>query len=256
MLKPILFSRIIASRARTIRVGTRCSATRAIPRRRSFSAKRARERRRFVFKLRDTSVNTIRRTRVVAPLVIHYDDFNTFLGNFSNRLGRRGKRPDRVLAEWKLWDHMDSILSLGVTGLIDRILEVKQPTTTVECDLSPTDLHALDRPQVRDLLLLATCYDQSTAEPFEKRWHKLCKTLRFRTWTNHWDLAVGILATLGVIGLLGYLSFTAGFQWVGYWWVWALVVLAAWAPRAWHWGRAWRRAQHFSPDADRRAGRT
>jgi hypothetical protein len=176
-------------------------------------------------------------------LVIHYDDFNTFLGNFSNRLGRRGKRPDKVLAEWKLWDHIDSILSLGVTGLIDRVLEVKNPSTTVECDLNPTDIHTLDRHQARDLLLLATCYDQSTAEPFAVRWRKLCKVLRFRTWTNHWDLAVGMLGTIALLGLLGFQSFTAGFGWVAYWWVWLIAAVAVWLPRLWHMGRAWKRAR-------------
>ena len=176
-------------------------------------------------------------------LVIHYDDFNTFLGNFSNRLGRRSRRPDRVLAEWKLWDHMDSILSLGVTGVIDRILEVKQPSSMVEGEISPADVHSLDRHQARDLLLLATCYDQSTAEPFSVRWNKLCKALRFRTWTNHWDLAVGIAATLAIGGFLGYLTASQGMDWAKYWWLWAALLAAAWFPRAFHWLRAWRRSR-------------
>ena len=43
--------------------------------------------------------------------------------------------------DWKLWDHMDAILSLGVTGLVDRILEAKQhqrsarPTSSAPSDL-------------------------------------------------------------------------------------------------------------------------
>src|SRR5271154_5783706 len=47
--------------------------------------------------------------------VIEYDDFNPFLDRFRAAVG--GRRADRVLSEWKLWDHMDAILSLGVTSL-------------------------------------------------------------------------------------------------------------------------------------------
>ena len=57
--------------------------------------------------------------------VIEYDDFNPFLDRFADRLsGRKRRNPAKVLAEWKLWDHMDAILSLGVTSLVDRLLGV------------------------------------------------------------------------------------------------------------------------------------
>ncbi len=62
--------------------------------------------------------------------VIEYDDFNPFLDRFRDKLSRRRRRADRVLAEWKLWDHMDAILSLGVTGLVDRILDGDEPLAT------------------------------------------------------------------------------------------------------------------------------
>ena len=48
--------------------------------------------------------------------VIEYDDFNPFLDRFRDRLSSRRQASERVLAEWKLWDHMDAILSLGVTA--------------------------------------------------------------------------------------------------------------------------------------------
>ena len=61
--------------------------------------------------------------------VIQYDDFNPLLDHFADRLSARKQRePEKVLAEWKLWDHMDAILSLGVTSLVDKILGVSQPT--------------------------------------------------------------------------------------------------------------------------------
>src|SRR5687768_7088602 len=53
---------------------------------------------------------------------IEYNDFNPFLDRFRDKLSPRQRRPDRVLQQWKLWDHMDSILSLGVTQLVDRLL--------------------------------------------------------------------------------------------------------------------------------------
>src|SRR5262245_55920754 len=43
--------------------------------------------------------------------VIEYDDFNPFLDRFRDRLGGRRRRAERTLADWKLWDHMDAILS-------------------------------------------------------------------------------------------------------------------------------------------------
>ena len=50
-------------------------------------------------------------------------------------------------------DHMDAILSLGVTKLVDLL-------TTEKIDLSVLSLD-----QRRDLLLLAALYDASTGEP-------------------------------------------------------------------------------------------
>ena len=59
--------------------------------------------------------------------VIEYDDFNPFLDRFRDKLSARRRRQDQVLAHWKLWDHMDAILSLGVTQLVDRILGAPRP---------------------------------------------------------------------------------------------------------------------------------
>ena len=55
-------------------------------------------------------------------LTIQYDDFNPFIDHFVNRLPHRRRRIDRALASWRLWDHMDAILSLGVTDLVNRVL--------------------------------------------------------------------------------------------------------------------------------------
>ena len=63
---------------------------------------------------------------------------------------------DQVLESWRLSDHMDAILSLGVTQLVDLL-------TTEKVDLSVLSLD-----QRRDLLLLAALYDASTGEPIAR----------------------------------------------------------------------------------------
>jgi hypothetical protein len=163
--------------------------------------------------------------------VVQYDDFNPFLDRFRDKLfGRRRRRADKALAQWRLWDHMDAILSLGVTQLVDRILEVKQARHPAARD-EPLKISSLDAAQIRDCMLLATCYDQSTAENIAQRWQQLRHKLGFPTWKSHWDCAVGIVVTLGVLGVI------AGFGW----WNWLptpwpyLLIAAGWAPRCWRW---------------------
>ena len=73
--------------------------------------------------------------------VISYDDFNPYLDNC--RTAMRAPDMGQVLAKWRLSDHMDAILSLGVTHLVDLL-------TTEKVDLSVLSLD-----QRRDLLLLA-----------------------------------------------------------------------------------------------------
>lgn len=166
--------------------------------------------------------------------VIDYDDFNPFLDRFRDTLSSRRRRADRVLAEWKVWDHMDSILSLGVTSLVDRILDLKQPSG-VAGPVSAAEVGRLDRHQSRDLLLLAACYDISTAETFAWRWRRLRRKLRFRTWRSLWDMALGIAVTLLAVGLLVYLQ---RWDWLSYPWIY-LAVLAGWVPRVWRMAKWW-----------------
>ena len=127
--------------------------------------------------------------------VIEYDDFNLFLDRFRDRFSRRQQRPDRLLSHWRLWDHMDSILSIGVTRLVDRILETRRWSKDGG-DSDAVDISGIDRLQARDLLLLAVCYDQSLGEPYLQRWHRLRRALHFRTWRTRWPLVVGFLATV------------------------------------------------------------
>jgi hypothetical protein len=107
---------------------------------------------------------------------IPYDDFNPFLDHFSERMSRRtNRKPERVLKEWKLWDHMDSILCLGVTQLVDQILKSDEVEDGIDVD----SLGKLDRTASRDLLMLAACYDQSNDGIFVERWNSLRRRLGY-----------------------------------------------------------------------------
>lgn len=168
--------------------------------------------------------------------VVEYDDFNAFLDRFRDTYSGRRRRPDRLLEQWRLWDHFDAILSLAVTQLVDRILENKQARHPAARDGAlPVEL--LDAAQVRDVMLLAACYDQSTAENSFQRWRRLRKKLRFSTWRSKWDLGVGVLTTAVAIGLFAWLGGVSAFRQP---WPY-LAVAAGWAPRCWRLARsAWK----------------
>jgi hypothetical protein len=163
--------------------------------------------------------------------VIEYDDFNPFLDRFRDKVGRR-RRIDQVLSHWKLWDHMDAILSLGVTQLVDQILESSRSNGSADAP-SPSprrlDTSRLDRYQTRDLLLLAAIYDQSLAETFRQRWQRVRRRLRFSTWRTRWPIALGIVAVLTVFGLIIGLQ---RWDWLASPWPY-LFAAAGWIPYAW-----------------------
>lgn len=178
--------------------------------------------------------------------VVRYDDFNPFLDRFRERLSNRQRRPDRALSHWRLWDHMDAILSLAVTQLVDRLLQRRDTRHPAARD-EPLPIDRLDASQRRDVLLLAACYDQSTADSAPQRWGELKRRLGFSAWRARWPLAVGALVTLVLVGLV------AGWgnrQWWGAWPI-ALLLLAlaaGWLPwvarRLRCWATAWRIARH------------
>jgi hypothetical protein len=136
--------------------------------------------------------------------VIRYDDFNPFLDHFCERMSRRNSRkPERVLDSWRLWDHMDAILCLGVTNLVDEVLAAG--TLDEERSISRDQLKKLDRTASRDLLLLACNYDQSTASAFTDRWSSLRKKLRFGNISALWDFWFAIVFGIAAIALTAWL---------------------------------------------------
>lgn len=168
--------------------------------------------------------------------VINYDDFNPFLDRFADRLSARKRRqPTKVLAEWKVWDHMDAILSLGVTSVVDSLLGVRQKNGSPKNQLPDDAVKRLDGYQRRDLLLLAACYDNSLTEAFQTRWFRLRRKLRYIPWQSWGIRAIAILTKAAVFGVIGY---TRNWHWL--WtsvWPWLIIALgwAPWLAQVWKW---------------------
>jgi hypothetical protein len=164
--------------------------------------------------------------------VVLYDDFNPFLDRFISRVGPR--RPvEKVLAHWKLWDHIDAILALGTTQLVSQVLD---GGARGKARLSP--------PLARDLALLAACYDQSTGETFPSRWARLRRAVGYSTWRATWPWWLGVVALTLLLGALAG-AVTRGSGWQGIvppgaaWWVPLAFVVVSWIPWLWQRARAW-----------------
>jgi hypothetical protein len=168
--------------------------------------------------------------------VIEYDDFNPFLDCFRERLFGWNRRPDRMLENWRLWDHMDALLTLGVSQLVDAIVET--PTaggrSGPPCTVESGRLDSLTRLQRRDLLLLSAFYDRSLSMPKRDRWNGLRRKLRYSTWRGRWDLALGIAVVVAVV--IGLASMKQLPDLYNSWKPWALLA-AGWAPWAWRQAR-------------------
>jgi hypothetical protein len=144
--------------------------------------------------------------------IIRYDDFNPFLDHFCERLGTfHSKKPEKVLDAWKLWDHMDSILCLGVTDLVDQALASDADVERHDAlgrqaqRIDRASLKKLDRTAARDFLLLASCYDQSTASTFDGRWHSLRRALGYRNWMAYLDTALMVFWVVAVVAFTGWI---------------------------------------------------
>ena len=165
--------------------------------------------------------------------VVLYDDFNPFLDRFASR-GRTGRAVEKALGQWKLWDHMEAILSLAVTQLVSTLAEATAARPR------------LTRPQARDLALLAACYDQSTAESFPARWSRLRRRIGYRTWWSDWPRLLAAAMTLALLAALAWGASRGELSWAACWWPW-LGLGAGWTPFIWRrlraaW-RAWRIAR-------------
>jgi hypothetical protein len=171
--------------------------------------------------------------------VIEYDDFNPFLDRVADRLrGRKRRNPQKVLSEWKLWDHMDAILSIGVTSIVDRLLGVAQPSGPDANELPADAARRLDRFQKRDLLLLAANYDNSLRETFQSRWYRLRRKLHYWPWAS-WGIRLFGLAVTAAVG--GVIIYYKKWEWLKTPWPW-VIAAAGWAPWLFQVSRWWWRA--------------
>jgi hypothetical protein len=67
--------------------------------------------------------------------------------------------------------------------------------------------------------------------------------LKFFSWRAYWPLAVGIAGTLATLILAIVLLVNLGSDTLWYFWVWLILIAAAWAPWAWRFGKCWGRAR-------------
>jgi hypothetical protein len=161
--------------------------------------------------------------------VISYIDFNTFLGQFEQKAGwwSRGK-PERMLQSWKLWDHIDGILSVGVTKFCQRV-ESNEVADGSDAGLAD-QLNRLDRGQARDLMLLSLVYDQSTATAFDARFAHLRKKLGYRAYRTWFDFGGGVLWSTVMITLMIWLLAKSHITFTTAMWWFPWITILGWAP--------------------------
>jgi hypothetical protein len=177
--------------------------------------------------------------------VISYDDLNPFLDTFRDRLRGRRRNPDLALQEWRLWDHMDALLTLSTRRLCNVIAD---PHAT-DPDFDVNQLRELPRLRKRDLLMLAAFYDQSSDQSHWKRWARIRRRLGFMAPLVHWRFAVGVIVTLLVIAFAFRNIGTDGLlQTLGVlkaWWFWAGIA-AGWFPWCRRFASLWWRARQIA----------
>ncbi|MCA8996102.1 MAG: hypothetical protein KDA80_03935 [Planctomycetaceae bacterium] len=168
--------------------------------------------------------------------VVQYEDFNPFLDNFRERLVGRKRRPEKALQNWRLWDHMDAILTLAVTRLADTIRNDGRDSRDESSKITSAQTNKLSRSQKRDILLLAAFYDDNREHSATSRWNQLRRKLKFANWKSYWDWGLGLIVTAVTLGLVSRFSE----EWATFFnvWVWVIVV-GGWLPLLWRQFKCW-----------------
>lgn len=167
--------------------------------------------------------------------IIEYDDLNPFLDCFAEKLPRWRRQPEKALAQWRLWDHMDAILTLGVTQLVGVIVGDPPVSQDEGNEIHKAQIDSLTTLQKRDLLLLAAFYDHSRAMSPMQRWKTLRRKLGFSTWRSQLDMAGGLLVTLVTLLVWSNVTFSSlanRMSVFGSWWFW-LIMAVGWGPWLW-----------------------
>ena len=176
--------------------------------------------------------------------VIHYDDFNHFLDRFRDKLPSRRQAAEKVLDEFELSDHMDAILTVSTTGLVDGILGSRQSRTRTTGEIRHTDVEKMNRHQSRDLLLLSACYDESTQETFQGRWHRIRQRLEFSTWRSMWDRLLAVTLAPIILLIMLFMQFGGhGETLASSWFIFLLLIIAACSPLGWKFFKCHKRAR-------------
>ncbi|WP_417850851.1 hypothetical protein [Thalassoglobus sp.] len=163
--------------------------------------------------------------------IIQYEDFNPFLDCFRERLSGRRRKPEKAMQSWQLWDHMDAILILATTRLADILRNNGTDSLDQSHSIPQEKIDALSRAQKRDLMLLATFYDQNRDDPPARRWSLLKRKLRYTTFKSLWDRLLGVGVTLTVIIAVFSISET---PWSSMTSLWILgAIFAGWVPFLW-----------------------
>ncbi|MBB01488.1 MAG: hypothetical protein CMJ47_02465 [Planctomyces sp.] len=181
--------------------------------------------------LRLQMINELRKYNRENPtsrsFIIEYDDFNPFLDNFRERLHGRSRNAERAVRKWRLWDHMDAILTLGTTKLVDRILNYKQeqdPGTSI----TEESMQQLTRNERRDVLLLSAFYDRTFDDNPLSRWQMLRRKLSYHNIKSWKELAIGSGVTLLVLIIAIWQQLFQGY------WKWILLaIFAGWVAFLW-----------------------
>ncbi|MFG0297642.1 MAG: hypothetical protein ACF8PG_17185 [Maioricimonas sp. JB045] len=172
--------------------------------------------------------------------IVEYDDFNPFLDCFRERLSGRRRRPERALQNWRLWDHMDAILTLATTRLADAIRDDGRDPHDKSHALAVNKLDGLSHQEKRDVMLLAALYDNNRELSARQKWQALRRKLRYNNWKTWWDVGLGAGVTILTILLVLWLS-----EWrtLLNWWV-PTIIVVGWLPFLWHQAKlswlAWR----------------
>lgn len=127
--------------------------------------------------------------------VVSYDDLNPILDRYTARLQKLGRK-DVQLSEIRLEDHMDAILSISVTQLMDRLLN-GEGDEALSSRKMRRKFRSASAQRRKDLAELALLYDQPSNDESTSRWNKVRKLLGFGQvrWLNI-SLALGLVLTV------------------------------------------------------------
>lgn len=127
--------------------------------------------------------------------VISYDELNPTLDHFTHKITALGRKEGH-LGEIRLEDHMDAIMSLGVTALVDIVLD-KQGDEAMSGGKFRRRLKRMPPQKRLDLAELTLLYDQPIADSPIRRWTKIRQFLGYGAvrWLNV-SLAIGTVLTV------------------------------------------------------------